>query len=631
ILQKILDRGTEQEDREKRLLRGLVITTLYMEHDPRLLRALRSSLGHTDPMVVDWTLRSLGVHGTEDEADAVLQLLGWKGGIYRQTALASLSRMRAPKALQICTQLAGGKDMTRSELCALQVGLRQRGGAEALLQALAANADAVVAAGAKVPLPPAAAGPAPGAEGVKVKLTLGDKERTVLEGRLVGFLGDSARVSGAVKGLPEAEIAFADCNVFDFPDHAVQPITNTRVFLRQGSLVTGRLVAMDEKDIRLDSPVFHELVIPRGELQGIAVDPGLDRLLGASTEHDRVRLKSNEFLDGTIKSLVDGKINVALSAGGERQVPLADVAGLLTTRPKTLEPDATVYVRIDLVNGDRVIGFLVGSTPTHLAFTAPLIGAAVVPITSVARVEIGVGGGAMWGFTLIADYSDNRVVEVDEQGKITWELDDVFGAWDAVCLDNGNILITEFSVSRVSEVDRKGNRLWVYEDLKNPYCADRLPNGNTLIGDTFGGRVIEVSPQKEIVWKYDKEIRPFDAKRLANGNTLISDVLKDRVIEVSPQGEIVWEVKNMNNVHDADRLPNGNTLITLRSKGQVIEVDREGKVVWELNGLMSPSDADRLPNGNTLVAENNAVREFDRHGNVVWKKEMTWAVEANRY
>jgi len=87
----------------------------------------------------------------------------------------------------------------------------------------------------------------------------------------------------------------------------------------------------------------------------------------------------------------------------------------------------------------------------------------------------------------------------------------------------------------------------------------------------------------------------------------------------------------MNNVHDADRLPNGNTLITLRSKGQVIEVDREGKVVWELNGLMSPSDADRLPNGNTLVAENNAVREFDRHGNVVWKKEMTWAVEANRY
>ena len=31
-------------------------------------------------------------------------------------------------------------------------------------------------------------------------------------------------------------------------------------------------------------------------------------------------------------------------------------------------------------------------------------------------MEIGVAGGALWGFTLIADYSDNRLVEVDEQG-----------------------------------------------------------------------------------------------------------------------------------------------------------------------------------------------------------------------
>jgi hypothetical protein len=46
---------------------------------------------------------------------------------------------------------------------------------------------------------------------------------------------------------------------------------------------------------------------------------------------------------------------------------------------------------------------------------------------------------------------------------------------------------------------------------------------------------------------------------------------------------------------------------------------------------MVPSDADRLPNGNTLVAENSAVREFDRDGKEVWEKAMTWAVEVNRY
>jgi hypothetical protein len=233
--------------------------------------------------------------------------------------------------------------------------------------------------------------------------------------------------------------------------------------------------------------------------------------------------------------------------------------------------------------------------------------------------------------TVIADYSDNRVVIINGEGQVLFERNDVFGAWDAEITAARTLLITEFSVGRLEEIDRNGKLLWSFEDLRNPYDADRLPNGNTLIADTFAGRVIEVNPDKKIVWQYDTEIRPFDCDRLANGNTLIADVLKDRVIEVSPEGEIVWEVKNMNNVHDADRLPNGNTLITLRSAGKVIEVDREGKVVWELNGLESPGDADRLPNGHTLVAENKQVREFDRRGNVVWKFLTTWAVEVNRY
>ena len=313
------------------------------------------------------------------------------------------------------------------------------------------------------------------------------------------------------------------------------------------------------------------------------------------------------------------------------RVRVTDPSGLMTERPTSTEPDSTIYSRIDLSNGDRVIGFIAGSNASHLLLTAPILGTTAVSIDQVLRVEIGVGGGALWGWTLIADYSDNKIVEVDDQGNIEREIEDVFGAWDAEYLETGNLLITEFSVSRVQEIDRDGETVWVYEDLKNPYDADRLPNGNTLIADTFGSRVVEVTPDNKVAWVYDKEIRPFDCDRLFNGNTLIADVLKDRVIEVSPDGEIVWEVKGMSNVHDADRLPNGNTLITLRSKCSVIEVDRDGQVVWELDNLSSPSDADRLPNGHTLVAENTQAREFDRHGNVVWRREMTWAVEVNRY
>ncbi len=265
-------------------------------------------------------------------------------------------------------------------------------------------------------------------------------------------------------------------------------------------------------------------------------------------------------------------------------------------------------------------------TRSHTA-TADLLTSAIM------RLPLGAGAAGLRPepVTLIADYSDNRVLMVGADGRVLLEIDDSFGAWDAKLTPQGTILITEFSVSRVREVDLAGNDLWDYDTLKNPYRASRLANGNTLIADTFGSRVIEVTPAKQIVWQYDKDIRPFDCERLANGDTLIADVLGGRVLEVSPAGEIVWQVPGMSNVHDADRLANGNTLITLRSKGAVVEVDRAGKVVWELTGLSSPSDADRLPNGHTLVAENTRVREFDADKEAVWAKEMTWAVAAQRY
>ena len=624
ILQKIQEKGTTQEERETKLLRGLVMTAAFLDSEARLQRALRSALGHTDAAVVDWSLRALGAHGGDDDAEPVAQMVDWKNGAYRQAALAAIARMPSAKALAACQQRLADKELSRADLCMLERALRQRGGAAELLKTLANHSDAVVAAGAKLEMPTATG------DGPKVRLILSD--RSSLEGKLLAITGDSTVISGGIDGLAKPEIAFSDCNQFEFPDHVVQPITKARVFLLQGSLVTGDLTGIDDKTVQLKSPVFGALSLPRTEIQGIALDPALDRLVGASVDHDRIRLKSNEFVDGTIRALSATSVEVALAAGGSRQVPIADIAGMLLTRPRQQEPDTTIYSRFDLVSGDRVLGFLVGSTQSHIGITTPLLGAIALPITSVARLEVGVGGGAMWGFTLIADYTENRVIEVDDQGRVVFQMDDVFGAWDAECLDNGNLLITEFAVSRVQEVDRKGKQVWVYEEgLTNPYDADRLPNGNTLIADTYANRVIEVSPEKKIVWKFDKDIRPFDCDRLPNGNTLICDVLKDRVIEVDPKGEVVWELKGMINAHDADRLPNGNTLVTLRSAGKVVEVDRSGKVVWELKGLQQPSDADRLPNGNTIVAENTQVREFDRHGNMVWRKVVAWAVEVNRY
>jgi HEAT repeat protein len=625
IVDAIRARGTVDEERQLRYLRGFVALASFMKPDPKLLRALRSAIGHTDAAVVDGAIRALGIHGGDEEADAVFAQLAWKGGVHRARVLEALVRMRSPRAIELLRKLQTEGSLSRAEQCALLAGTSGRADAAALREVLTPSKEPTVAIGSKLDMPkPAGAGP---------KVSIAVPGHDPITGEFAGFDGDATSVRGAFETLPSARIEFAEASILDFPDSPVQPIATTRVFLTQGSLVTGALVGFDDTTVRVRSTTFGELQLPRSTVQGIAIDPKLDRLVGASVDTDRVRLQSNELVDGTIQRIDGDALVLADAQGQPRRIPLAEVAGVLMKRPRAAEPDTATYARVELQNGDRILCLVVGSTANDVAVVAPGVGSAVLPMRSVSRIELGVGGGAMWGFTVIADYSDNKILEVDDQGRVTFELEDIFGAADIECLDNNNLLITEFSVSRISEVNRKGETVWVYEDakLKNPYDADRLTNGNTLIADCYGARVIEVAPDKTIVWTYDKDVRPFDCDRLPNGNTLICDVLRDRVIEVTKEHEVVWELKSMNSAHDADRLPNGNTLVTLRAKGSVIEVDRDGKVVWELSGLVSPSDADRLPNGNTVVSEKDQVREFDRRKNVIWRKEVNWALESNRY
>ena len=554
ILDALDEKGDEQAVRERKLLNGLVRTSLYLDSDDRLLRSLRSALGHTDPGITSGAIRSVGKHGTDMEADAIALMIKFKAGLHRQAAISALARMESDKALALCRSLLSGApqdgplegvELNRSEWMRVVRSLRSRNseGARQLLADLSKHEDPVIALGASVEIPAAT---------TAVDATiLAMPERLPVVGKIGRTFGDSFELLEGFHDLANAELLANDCSIINFPQHQLKKADATMVFLNQGSRISGKLISLDAQTVRLQTPIFGELTIARSEIQGIAFDPELDRLVGASVERDRLRLRTAKFIDGNITSVSDDKVSIEATDGKTQTVSLSEVGGILFKRPRLIHPDPLSYTRIDLVTGERCIGFVAETNSEYLALTVPLVGAVALPWSKVHRLESGVGGGAMWGFTLIADYSENQICEVDDQGNKVFVLEDIFGAWDAECLDSGNLLITEFSVSRVQEVNRKGETIWSFEDLKNPY--------------------------------------------------------------------------------DADRLPNGNTLITLRNKGTVMEVDHDGNVVFEMANLSSPSDADRLPNGNTIVAENTCAREFDRHGNEIWKMPMTWAVEVNRY
>lgn len=106
------------------------------------------------------------------------------------------------------------------------------------------------------------------------------------------------------------------------------------------------------------------------------------------------------------------------------------------------------------------------------------------------------------GMTLVTLLNQERVVEVDAAGNITWEVRGLSGPIKATRLETGNTLIVQINSNQVIEVDRSGLRtVWKSAvPLVQPRSAARLQNGNTLIADQSG--LHEVSADgKTVVWQ----------------------------------------------------------------------------------------------------------------------------------
>ena len=399
--------------------------------------------------------------------------------------------------------------------------------------------------------------------------------------------------------------------------------------------VFGRTVRLEKKALRCILPSH--------------VQP---RAFGGSRNFDQVRLskKNQKPQEGLVKKLTQDGFSFRLKGDPVNKTTKFDwteVETLLFKLGKATAPLANIgdlnqYVQVDLRDGQRLVGFLLDMNSTELCVVSHAVGCVSLPLQSLSSIQLSNSGRALTGFTLIVDYGNTRVFEVDGEGREVWALEDLFDPVDAELTPEGNILVTEQADNAVREYDRSHEIVWEFTDLNHPKDADRLANGNTLITDTSSRRVIEVTPDKKIVWEFNRKhagaaiFKPYDADRLADGNTLICDYDGERVIEVNPAGKIVWQQKGCKWVYDADRLPNGNTLITLhkipgKRTGMVFEVDVNHSRIWSVVTQSSPSDADRLPDGTTLVAEDGGVRVYSKQGKVLRKMEADWAWEANGY
>lgn len=190
------------------------------------------------------------------------------------------------------------------------------------------------------------------------------------------------------------------------------------------------------------------------------------------------------------------------------------------------------------------------------------------------------------GLTMIAESGNQRLIEVDHDGKIVHEIpltvDKPSAGSDTRLVRSvpgGGYLVAHEADGKVREYDRSGKVVWQYALDMNG-----LPASPGLTGHG---------------------VNVFSAKRLPNGNTLIGGGNNNRVIEVDKSGKIVWSVESKDLpgitlawITTIDPLPNGDVIFGNSHAGpdnpQLIQVTRDKKVVWTFKNW------DEF--GNTLVA-----------------------------
>lgn len=299
------------------------------------------------------------------------------------------------------------------------------------------------------------------------------------------------------------------------------------------------------------------------------------------------------------------------------------------------------------------------------------------------------------GFTLLSPVEGRQVYLIDMKGMPvqTWEISFALGS-HAELLPNGNLLCAliapegplvdlEGATGRLVEMDWNGNLVWQYEDLYMHHDFCRLANGNTIVlrwvptpsdvadnvkgglpgtekrGVMWSDSLREIDSAGKLVWEwlgyehldpkvdiicplcFRNEWTHATSFAVKDSSILISLMKTNNVIVVSKEtGKIVWRWGGLSKlghpidvawVDDEDVMVLGNSMhVPGMEKGfsEILTVKmKDNNTMWEFRApamnefyTSCKGGLQRLPNSNTLVCEGDKGHLFE----LTTDKEMVW-------
>lgn len=257
------------------------------------------------------------------------------------------------------------------------------------------------------------------------------------------------------------------------------------------------------------------------------------------------------------------------------------------------------------------------------------------------------------GGYLVCDAGNRTVVELDQQGTVTWQFGEPvavrrhlsFPRSVEVCPD-GAMLVADTAQNRLVEVADGDTREVPFRDRPGlfwPRCARTSPAGTYLVADGRNSRVLEVSRGGDVLHEFarlDMEGGlnlgdPHDVRLLENGHLLLVDPGIHAVVETDWSGHVYRAVGRDGQVtlkdpHSAQAVPDGTLLIADTGQNRVVCVDREGRLVQVHDHfrdgtacyfLHGPRYAEVSEEGLLVVADtgNNRVLAARSAGELVWE------------
>jgi outer membrane protein assembly factor BamB len=77
---------------------------------------------------------------------------------------------------------------------------------------------------------------------------------------------------------------------------------------------------------------------------------------------------------------------------------------------------------------------------------------------------------------------------------------------------SGRILVAQYSANKVVEYDQNGKEVW-QATVQSPASVMRLSNGRTLVGSSVTQRVIELDRNGREVWEFKAEGRVMSVRK----------------------------------------------------------------------------------------------------------------------